>query len=471
VTKDIALRLKHLLGLDGAIAYTVFARLCNTVGSTGTVLLIVHFLSPVEQGYYYTLLGLVALRMVFELGFSFVILQMAAHECVHLILRANGHIEGDPIAHARLASILQQTLRWYLVAAAVMWAVLLPFGMLFFSRHAHNGVHVAWRGPWIVAISACAVMFLLDPLFSFLEGCGQVRQVANARLWQALTVLAISWTALLTRHGLYAPAMVIAGYAPVASVFLWSRRDLLLGLLRYDSHEEMISWQTEIWPFQWKIAVSWLCSYFTIQIFTPLLFAFRGPVEAGQMGMSLSVGVYLSNVVLSWMSTKAAPFGQMVSRGQFSELRSLFSRTMKQSLSVLAGMTLACEAGIVALHFLFPRLAARMLSPWVFALLILASVGSFAVQSMAIYLRSFKREPFLVQSLVVAALTILFSLLTVRAWGSAGLAFSYLLCSGIIGVTLATKTFRSWQTTGRVGVPRTMKGDGNEAFRADVRLP
>ena len=77
---SLALRLKHLFGIDRAIAYTVLARGFQILGSTGTVLLILRFLTPVEQGYYYTLLSLVALQTVFELGFSFVILQMAAHE-------------------------------------------------------------------------------------------------------------------------------------------------------------------------------------------------------------------------------------------------------------------------------------------------------------------------------------------------------------------------------------------------------
>jgi len=82
--------LKHVLGLDRAIAFTVLARGVQILGSTGTVLLILRFLSPVEQGYYHTLLSLVSLQVVFELGFSFVILQMTAHECAHLTLHADG---------------------------------------------------------------------------------------------------------------------------------------------------------------------------------------------------------------------------------------------------------------------------------------------------------------------------------------------------------------------------------------------
>src|SRR5260370_40891842 len=143
---DWFLRLKHLLGVDRAIAFTVLARAIQILGSTGTVLLILRFLSPVEQGYYYTLLSLVSLQVVFELGFSFVILQMAAHECAHLTLHADGRIEGDPTAHARLASILQKTFRWYLVAAVILCVTLLPAGVVFFSRHAQATTPVAWHG-------------------------------------------------------------------------------------------------------------------------------------------------------------------------------------------------------------------------------------------------------------------------------------------------------------------------------------
>ena len=84
--------------MDGAVTYAFLAQLTSIAGSIGTVLLIVRFLSPVEQGYYYTLLSLVSLQVVFELGFSFVIQQLAAHECVHLEFGPDGSVSGDPQA-------------------------------------------------------------------------------------------------------------------------------------------------------------------------------------------------------------------------------------------------------------------------------------------------------------------------------------------------------------------------------------
>ena len=135
--------LRRRLGVDGAVAFTFLARVTSIVGSTGTVLFIVRFLTPVEQGYYYTLLSLVSLQLVFELGFSFVIQQLAAHECVHLELRSDGSVSGDSQAHARLASALKLSMRWYSVAAAVMALILAPLGMIFFAR---CGAREAARG-------------------------------------------------------------------------------------------------------------------------------------------------------------------------------------------------------------------------------------------------------------------------------------------------------------------------------------
>jgi O-antigen/teichoic acid export membrane protein len=434
--------IKRWLGLDRAIAYTVLARGINILGSAGTVLLIVHFLSPIEQGYYYALLSLVTLQTIFELGFSFVVQQLAAHESVHLDFSCNGYVTGDPIAHARLASIFQLTVRWYSRAAAVMALTLLPFGWLFFFVHRHSGDKVAWQGPWMLAAVACSASFFLTPFFSFMDGCGQIRQVARMRLAEASAILIMAWSAMIAHKGLYAPAMAIIGSAAVGLVFLWRRRLLLRDLYRYPPGGHAVSWRNEVWPFQWKIAVSWMCAYFTAQAFIPLLFTLRGPVEAGQMGMSLSITGYLSLLLLSWTSTKATPFGQLIAQGRYRDLDLLFFRTLRQSLALLCLIAFVCMGGVIAIQHIYSRLAVRMVAPGVFALLLGTMICGFVVQSLAIYLRSFKREPFLILYIITAVLTVGMVLLTARRWGTTGAAISYALATGIVGLVFAILIFQ-----------------------------
>jgi hypothetical protein len=423
------------LGLDGAVAYTFLARIVSILGSIGTVLLIVRFLSPIEQGYYYTLLSLVALQLVFELGFSFVIQQLAAHECVHLELKEGGEVRGDPVAHARLASTLQLSVRWYTMAAVVMGLLLAPLGIIFFARHAAvDMTHVEWQGPWLAAIAASMAGLWCMPLYAFIEGCGQVRAVAAMRLRQSLAGMVLAWTAMLLHQGLYAPALVIAGQVAVGLFFLATHRRLLTGLLRHPVCDTSICWISEVWPFQWRIGVSSMCAYFTMQIFIPILLALRGPVEAGQMGMSLSITGYMTSLVLPWTSTKATPFGRLIAERKFQGLDRLFLRTLGQSLTVFVLIAFAADLGAALLTTAAPRLAVRMVSPELFAMLVLAAGAKCVVQSLGTLLRSFKREPFLAQSLAVASITLALAGLTASRWGNTGVTFSYLAVT--LGIAL-----------------------------------
>ena len=178
-------RLPAYLGVDRAIAYTVVGRVTQACGSIGNVLLIVKTLTPAQQGYYYALWSLVALQSVFELGFSFVILQLAAHERAKIHILPDGTIEGSLEAHLRLASALQRSVRWYTSAALFMGATLFFGGARFLSIHQQAGDPAVWTGPLRATVFACVITFSIGPILSFLEGCGQVASVARMRFVQS----------------------------------------------------------------------------------------------------------------------------------------------------------------------------------------------------------------------------------------------------------------------------------------------
>lgn len=445
-----AAQLKHRAGVDRAIAFTVLARGWSALAGVVTVLLIAHFLTPSEQGYYYTFFSLVALQVVFELGFAFVITQMAAHERAHLSLTEDGRVNGDERSHSRLASVLQTSVRWYTVVAILMLATVLPAGLHFFATHVQHGVTVGWRTPWILLVVASAITFQLDPVCAFFEGCGYVSTIAHMRFTQAVVGSILAWTAMLTHHGLFSPAMLIFGNAIVQIGYL-SRlhfRRLLVGLITRSVAQHSVSWRREIWPFQWRIAITWLASYFTLQLVNPILFLFRGPVAAGRMGMSLSIANSIGTVGLAWMSTKAAPFGNLIARGETSALDSLFFRTLRQSLVLLST---ACTGFFVCLliadRFL-PHLAARVLPSWAFALLLVTTLLNHIFFSEALYLRAHKREPLLVQAVVIAILMAISTYVSARFWGASGITVGYFLFAGVLAVGWGTRTFvnkrREW---------------------------
>lgn len=442
-------RFQRVLGLDRAVFFTVLARGWSSAAGLVTVLLIARFMTGAEQGYYYTFGSLVALQIVFELGFSFVILQMASHESAHLKISPVGIVEGDAVAHARLASVLQKSVRWYSIAAVLMFCTLVPVGLYFFATHQHAGTTVAWRLPWFMVVLAASFAFQIDPLFSFMEGCGYVPRVARTRMWQALFGSLLAWSALLTHHGLFAPAMAIGGQVIVGVAWLWTQRRLLLGLMRHEVEAHRVNWKTEVWPFQWRIAVSWMCGYFIFQLFVPVLFVYWGPLAAGQMGMSLSIINVLTAVAISWVNTKAAPFGGMIARKEYTKLDAIFFRVLAQSLGVsviLSGVALAAVVNLNAHHV---KVAGRMLAPLPFGIFLLAMVINHTLFSEAIYLRSHKQEKLLTQSVFGAIAIGLSTCLLGKQMGAIGMVSGYLVIS-VIGLGFATRTFlhyrRVWHT-------------------------
>jgi hypothetical protein len=446
-------RVKSAVGLDRAIAYTVLARGWSTMAGLVTVLLIARFLTPAEQGYYYTFSSLVALQVVFELGFSFVILQLAAHERAHLHIHNDGSIAGDRVAHSRLASVLQKAVRWYTVGALLLAATLLPAGLYFFRTHRQPGVSVSWQLPWIAVIVATTFTFQMDPLFAFLEGCGRIHQVARMRFTQAIAGTLMAWSALCLHRGLFAPAMIISGQAIAGGCFLFSQRKLLSALLRHQASSHVVSWRHEIWPFQWRIAVSWLCGYFIFQLFNPALFAYRGATEAGRMGMSLTIVSALSAVALAWMNTKASPFGTLVARGEYQILDRIFFRTLLQSALLLVAASLFLLLFLDYVVYRAPHLASRILPIPVFALLLATVLCNHVLFCEAIYLRAHKHEPLLPVSIAVGVLTACGTLLMAKSMGAAGVTLSYFCTSGIFGLGFGTYVFitkrRQWHQASR----------------------
>ena len=437
-------------GIDRAIAYTIAARAWGSLSGLVTVALIARSLSREQQGYYYTFGSLVALQIVFELGFSVVILQLATHEAAHLQIRDDGTVLGGAEPVARLASVLQKAVLWYGVAAVLMGAVLLPVGWRFFATSPGSAA-TAWRGPWVAVVLASCFTFQIDPVFSFLEGCGFVSRVARTRTVQAVAGSVLAWGALALHHGLFAPALVIAGQAVVGLWFLGERRGLLLRLLRTKAGAFAVRWSEEVWPFQWRIAISYASGFLIFQLFNPVLLRYFGPVTAGRMGMSLNLSNAVAGVAISWIATKAAPFGAMIARREFALLDATFFRAAVQAL-VLCGLGSVVVWGAdLAMVHAGVRFAQRLLPPLPLGLLLLTMVLNQAVASMALYLRAHKQEKFLLNS-VLGGLLVALSTLTLGRWyGPTGMLAGFLTVTVMVGIGMGTWTFVKYRRLWHAG--------------------
>jgi O-antigen/teichoic acid export membrane protein len=98
--------------------------------------------------------------------------------------------------------------------------------------------------------------------------------------------------------------------------------------------------------------------------------------------------------------------------------------------------------------------------------LVAAAGANCAIQSLATLLRSFKKEPFLIQSLIASSLTLALVALTAPRWGSAGAAFSYLTATAGFALPSALTIFtRARQAYLRRGHSELCNGEGSMIAR------
>jgi len=156
------------MGVDRAVAYTLFGRGWGLLSGVLTLLLVVRFLTPDEQGYYYTFASLLAMQVLFELGMSYVVMQFASHEMANLFWSDGGVVDGDAKAKTRLRSLLIQVTKLYGVIAILIILVIMPIGWIFFSVN-HPQSTVNWQLAWIWLVLAAAVNILFLPLLALIK--------------------------------------------------------------------------------------------------------------------------------------------------------------------------------------------------------------------------------------------------------------------------------------------------------------
>jgi O-antigen/teichoic acid export membrane protein len=430
-------RLIRAGGLDTAVQTALLARVWTILGGCGTIFFVAHYLSAQLQGYYYTFNSLIALQLFVELGLNVALVQFVSHEMAKLAWR-DGRVAGDARSKQRMSSLLRFDLLWFGAAACLLTAVLIPLGHSFFS-----GVGPAIPGifmPWDLLVAMTGLSLVVNGLLAVLEGCNLVSQVILIRLAQAVCGGITSWVLLSMGAGLLGLAVGAGVNAAVGLAAIFLRyRTFFLDLWRSGVSGPGVHWSREIWPFQWRIAVSWASGYLIFQVMNPLIFAAKGPAAAGRLGMSLQILSALNATAMVWINTKVPTFGQLIARGERRDLDTLFRHSVLQSLLLLIGAILAVLAAVWFLQRHHFEMGGRLLEAPLFGLMCLIGLSNHLVFAQASYLRAHKQDPFMPVSVANGLVTLGSASLLVPNYGLAGALASYAL--GSIGIGLLGGSF------------------------------
>lgn len=419
------------LGVDKAIFYTLLSRGLSISTALFTVFFIAKNLSPEEQGFYYTFGSIVALQVFFELGLTGIITQFVAHEASHLRLNSEFKMEGEEIYRSRLSSLLKFCAKWYLVIAILVFVALGIFGSIFFSCYSTEHKDIEWFLPWILLAIGTAFNLLLSPITAFLEGLGKVKEVAQLRFVQQIVHPIVIWGGLSVGGKLFVSgADAFIRVLVVAVIVAKSPFFRILRNIWNDCGSEKVLYMKEIFPYQWRIALSWVSGYFIFQLFNPVLFATEGAKVAGQMGMTLAALNGLQALTQSWINTKVPRLSGFIAQKDYKNLDLLFGKTMKQML-LIGTLAIMCFVSVIYffqshdINFLGMRIGDRFLPIIPLCLMAWSSWTMVPISPWATYLRCHKKEPLLLNSVVMGILCCLSTIIFGKIYGLYGITIGF----------------------------------------------
>ena len=429
-------RLLNTLGIDGAILYTSSARIIQAGGSIITLLLIAKFLSKEEQGFYYTFTSVLAIQIFFELGLSGILTQFVAHEMAHIELE-NNIFKGEQKYISRLASIIHFSAKWYFIFALLLIIALILGGGIFFYKNTQGVEHIQWQVPWLMVSIFGGFNLLISPIMAILQGMHKVKEIAKLSFIQQIIVMIVSWISLILGAKLYLVAinLMMNFFILLILYGLSGYLKLLCNLLKYKVIEKINYWK-EIFPYQWKIALSWASGYFIFQALNPIVFSFYGAVVAGKLGMTITILNGILALVISWTSTKIPLWSSYIAKREYDELdKSVIYTIKKSTLVAFLGISGAIIL-IGGLQYFNLNLGNRFLPIELAFILLMTIPINNVINIWSASLRSFKKEPFLFVALMVGLFSITEVYITAKFFSLTILIVGYFLVFALVSLPL-----------------------------------
>lgn len=393
-----------MLGIDFHILQTLLLRGWSVIAGGVMVLFVPHWFDAVEQGYYYTFLSLIAVQIFFELGMNQIIVQIVSHEAAHLEQAADGTLTGDRAGISRLASLTRLVTRWYQVAAALFFLVGGGAGVIFFLRQdaAMGGREIA---IWLTLVLFTSLNLMLSPALAMIEGFGRVGDVARVRLAQSVLGYGATWLALTLGAGLLA-APILAGMGALCTGYWLARHDRQIASLRRVRQapgDAQVHWRSDVFPLQWRIGLSWVCGYLILQLLVPMAFSHQGAVEAGRLGLTLTIFNSLLSIGLSWTNARLPTIATHLARGERINARQVLRGVIARSTGITA---LGSFVVLVLVAVLPDFMRDRFADTLTLFCMSLAVVVNCLIYGMATFARAHKEEPLLVQSIATAVIMV-----------------------------------------------------------------
>lgn len=287
-------------------------RVWQAVSGLVTLYFVTRFLSPDDQGFYYTISTLVGMMLALDMGLTNILVPLTSKHSVDV---------AEPMSlDDHLLGIGGYAVRWFQWSGLFL-LIIAPLGLAFLnirSESADSSLGYAWYAVMLGTVG----VYMFSPFVLLLEGMGKVTEVYGQRLVQGVFASLFMWFALYEGSGLYAIAIppLVCLVATIAWLILRHRE-----VLKQVWHAKpLVAWLQAIWPIQWRTGANVFIGYLLIFVYTPMYYALFGPQEAGKIGLTMACSNTLFVVSISGLVGKLPKLSKLLAEGRFKAADDLY---------------------------------------------------------------------------------------------------------------------------------------------------
>ena len=386
------------------VVTTILSNITSIVKGIVPIILIPLLLSEINQGFWYTFTSLAALASLADLGFMTIVGQFSAHEFSHLSLKKI--FEGPDEYLDRISSLIKFIAKWVMFVSLVAFPIITIIGGCVLYT---NGAISIWFAPWMIYMFGSLISFIASSFLSFFEGCNQISNIQINRIISNIMLIVSMALLMYLGFGLYSLSIPTCIGALSNCILLFVRFRKALMQLFTRKIEKKIIWKNSFLKLIWKYAISWASGYFMFQIYTPIAYMKFDPIQAGKVGITITLIQSCMGLANSWNTIVTPNMNIYAAKNQWTNMDKLEKKVFLLSLfSAIFGYS------ILIIFFIIFRdnfqIFDRFMGNTAIIILCFGFTCQLLMQSIAIYGRAHKIEPFLIPS-VFAAIFILSSTL------------------------------------------------------------
>jgi len=384
-----------------------------------SVLLVPAFLSSSEQGFWFLMLSFGSVVLLFSAAQNSLVLIFSAHEFKGNYFK-NCILSGRKKSLNNLMSFINYSKKFFLM---LLLGISMIVFTIFYFYSTVNYVNTVFL-LYVIGL------FLYSVNYSILSYVESFQEIAQAYFFKSLLMfmwVSVNSFLLYKGFGLYSLSnsilfSMIAGF--IFIIYKYKRVILQVFFINV----KLTSKKKKIFlSYFTKNSFSMISGFLLFQIYTPLVYAYKGEVFTGKVGLSIAIFTALFSVTTSFLQIKLPKIIFYISHHQYQNAYKLYYAV---NTKILVTYTILMIIGFFLLFYvpIFEVYKARVVNQSSFLILAIAWYMQLFVYIMITYTRLFKRELFIAPT-IFSVIFILSSTSLILKYLSTDFVFLGFLCS------------------------------------------